>query len=105
MADHKWPERGKRKLIGKRISRLDGPMKSSGRCKYSYDVNRPGMLHGKMVLSPHPHAKIASIDTSAAEKMPGVKAVQIMLEPGKEVMWVGHEVAAVAAETEEQARD
>ena len=105
MADHKWPERGKRKLIGKRISRLDGPMKSAGRAKYTYDVNRPGMLHAKMVLSPHPHAKIVSIDTSAAEKMPGVKAAHIILEPGKEVLWVGHEVAAVAAETEEQARD
>jgi len=105
MADHKWPEKDDRSLIGKRISRVDGPWKSSGRAKYSYDVNRPGMLHGKMVLSPHAHAKIVSIDTSAAEKMPGVKAVQVILEPEKEVLWVGQEVAAVAAETEEQARD
>jgi len=57
------------------------------------------------VFSPYAHAKVVSIDTSAAEKMPGVKAVDIITEPGKEVLWAGHEVAAVAAETEEQARD
>ncbi len=105
MADYHWPPADKRSLIGKRISRLDGPWKSAGRAKYSYDVNRPGMLHGKMVFSPYAHAKVVSIDTSAAEAMPGVKAVEIMTEPGKEVMWAGHEVVAIAAETEEQARD
>ena len=102
MADYHWPPTDKCNLIGRRISRLDGPWKSSGRIKYSYDVNRPNMLHGKMVFSPHAHAKVVSIDTSAAEKMPGVKAVEIMTEPGKEVFWEGHEVVAVAAETEEQ---
>src|SRR5438105_12636941 len=105
MADYHWPPTDKCSLIGRRISRLDGPWKSSGRIKYSYDVNRPNMLHGKMVFSPYAHAKVVSIDTSAAEKMPGVKAVEIMTEPGKEVFWVGQEVVAVAAETEEQARD
>ena len=105
MADYKWPPAEKRKLIGKRISRLDGPVKSSGRAKYTYDVSRPGMLHGKMYISPHANAKIVSIDTSAAEKMPGVKAVHLMLEPGRTVQWVGTEILCVAAETEEQARD
>ena len=105
MADYHWPPADKCSLIGRRISRLDGPWKSSGRIKYSYDVNRPNMLHGKMVFSPYAHAKVVSIDSSAAEKMPGVKAVEIMTEPGKEVFWEGQEVAAVAAETEEQARD
>ena len=105
MADYRWPEAGKRSLIGRRISRLDGPVKASGRAKYTYDVNRPGMLYGKMVLSPYAHAKVTSIDTSEAERMPGVKAVHIIVEPGREVLWAGQEVAAVAAETEEQARD
>jgi xanthine dehydrogenase YagR molybdenum-binding subunit len=105
MADYHWPPADKCSLIGRRISRIDGPWKSSGRIKYSYDVNRPNMLHGKMVFSPYAHAKVVSIDTSAAEKMPGVKAVDIITEPGKEVFWAGHEVVAVAAETEEQARD
>ena len=74
MADYHWPPTDKCNLIGRRISRLDGPWKSSGRIKYSYDVNRPNMLHGKLVFSPYAHAKVVSIDTSAAEKMPGVKA-------------------------------
>src|ERR1700690_1789430 len=105
MADFAWPPADKRSLIGKRISRIDGPWKASGRAKYTFDVNAPDMLYGKMVLSPYAHAKIVSIDTSAAEKMPGVKAVQVMLPAGREVLWMGQEVAAVAAETEEQARD
>jgi xanthine dehydrogenase YagR molybdenum-binding subunit len=105
MADYHWPPAEKRSLIGKRFSRLDGPAKASGRAKYSFDVSRPGMLYGKMILSPYAHAKVKSVDTSAAEKMSGVKAVVIIWEPGKEVFWAGQEIAAVAAETEEQARD
>jgi len=105
MADYHWPPAEKRSLIGKKISRLDGPWKASGRIKYSYDVNRPGMLYGKMAISPHAHAKVSAIDTSAAEKMPGVKAVQIMFPVGSEVRWAGQEIVAVAAETEDQASD
>src|SRR2546425_753039 len=105
MADYRWPEAGKRSLIGKRISRLDGPVKSSGRVKYTYDVDRPNMLYGKMVLSPYAQATIKSIDTSAAEKMPGVKAVQVMREPGVGILWAGQEVVAGAPETEKQGRD
>ena len=66
MAEYKWPEADKRTLIGKRISRVDGPQKVSGRAKYSYDINRPGMLFGKIVRCPHAHARVTSIDTSAA---------------------------------------
>src|SRR5262247_3037462 len=98
MAEYKWPEEGKRTHIGKRISRIDGPDKVSGRAKYTYDINRPGMLFGKVVRSPYAHAKIVSIDTSVAEKMPGVKAVKITQEAGKEIL-------TVVAETEGQAED
>ena len=76
--DYNWPAPEKRSLIGKRISRVDGPEKVSGRAKYTYDVHRPGMLFGKVVRCPYPHAKVVSIDTSAAEKIPGVKAVHII---------------------------
>jgi xanthine dehydrogenase YagR molybdenum-binding subunit len=105
MADYKWPAEGKRALIGKRISRVDGPWKASGTAKYAYDANRPNMLYGRMVQSPHAHAKIVVIDTSVAEKMPGVKAVDIIHPVGQEVLWVGKEIVAVAAETDDQARD
>ena len=105
MAEYKWPDAGKRLHIGKRISRVDGPDKVSGKAKYSYDINRPGMLHGKILRSPYAHAKVVSIDISAAEKMPGVKAVKIINGPGYEIQWAGAELVAVAAETEPQAED
>ncbi len=105
MAEYKWPDAGKRAHIGKRISRIDGPDKVSGKAKYSYDINRPGMLFGKILRSPYAHAKVVSIDTSVAEKMPGVKAVKIIPIPGGEIQWAGLELVAVAAETEQQAED
>src|SRR6476469_8452760 len=67
-----WPK--KRRLLGTKVKRLDGPEKATGRAKYSYDVNRPGMLHGAILRSPHAHAKVKSLDTSAARKTPGFKA-------------------------------
>lgn len=102
-----WPEAGQRKLIGKRIPRIDGPAKSSGQAKYTFDINRPGMLFAKTVRCPYAHARITSIDTSEAEKLPGVKAVYVIprTEPQKEIQWAGDEVAAVAAETEGIAED
>jgi xanthine dehydrogenase YagR molybdenum-binding subunit len=105
MAEYKWPEVGKRTHIGKRIKRLDGPDKVSGKAKYTFDINRPGMLFGKMLRSPYAHAKIVSIDLSAAEKMPGVKAVKIVNGPGTEIQYAGFDIVAVAAETEGQAED
>lgn len=71
-----WPKN--RRLLGTRVKRLDGPAKATGRAKYSYDINRKGMLHGKILRSPHAHAKIKSIDTSAARKVPGFKALLVV---------------------------
>jgi xanthine dehydrogenase YagR molybdenum-binding subunit len=105
MAEYAWPDAAQRALLGKRHTRLDGPAKSSGRATYAYDVRRPNMLYGKMVTSPHAHARVVSIDTSAADAMPGVKAIDIIMGPAKEIQWASQEVVAVAAETEEQARD
>jgi len=105
MAEYKWPDADKRNFIGKRISRIDGPQKVSGRAKYSFDINRPGMLFGKIVRCPHAHAKVKSIDTSAAESMPGVKAIHVMQEAGKELMWAGASVVALAAVDEPTAED
>ncbi|MHB8753513.1 MAG: xanthine dehydrogenase family protein molybdopterin-binding subunit [Candidatus Acidiferrales bacterium] len=103
MADYHWPPADRRALIGKREKRIDGPVKSSGRAKYSYDINRPEMLWGKMAISPYAHAKITKIDTSAAEAMPGVKAVVTIVPEGQEVRWAGQEIVAVAADSEERA--
>jgi xanthine dehydrogenase YagR molybdenum-binding subunit len=105
MAEYKWPEEGKRSLIGKRISRLDGPDKVSGRAKYTYDINRPGMLFGKVLRSPYAHAKIVSIDTSAAERIVGKDNIKIIKGPGTEIQWAGDDIVIVAAASEPVAED
>jgi xanthine dehydrogenase YagR molybdenum-binding subunit len=71
-----WPK--KRRLLGTRVKRLDAPEKATGRAKYTYDINRPGMLHARFLRSPHAHAKITSLDTSAARKTPGFKALVVI---------------------------
>ena len=98
-----WPE--KRQIIGTSVRRLDGAAKVTGDAKYSYDRNIPGLLHAKILRSPHAHARITSIDLSPAETMKGVVATHIIKEPGKELHYQGDEIVAVAAETEELARD
>jgi len=105
MPDYGWPEAGQRTLIGKRIPRVDSPAKVSGRAQYTYDYHGANMLFGKVVRSPYAKAKVVSIDTTAAEKMPGVKAVHIIQKPGSTVQWAGDEVAAVAAVDEATAED
>jgi len=99
MASVNWPAAEKRSVIGKRIDRADGPAKSTGAAKYSYDVNRPGMLFAKLVWSPHAKAEVGNIDLSAAAALPGVKAT--WKDDLKDAQYVGQILAAVAAETEE----
>ncbi|MCI0787896.1 MAG: hypothetical protein J4O09_16450, partial [Chloroflexi bacterium] len=100
--------------IGKPITRGEGPDKVSGQALYAADVVLPGMLWGKVLRSPFPHAKIVSIDTSRAKQVPGVHAVITAMDlPGRRVgrllrdcpvlamdrvLFVGEKVAAVAAE-------
>ena len=103
--DYHWPPMEKRKVMGKRISRLDGLPKASGRAKYAYDFYRKDLLFGVLVGCPHAHAKVKSVDDSAAKAMKGVKAIEWSVKPGSELQWEGQEVVAVAAETEEIARD
>ncbi len=102
-------------VIGKNVRRIDAPSKVSGRLKYAGDMTMPDMLHVQVLRSPHAHARIVSIDTSAAEAMDGVEGVitsadvpgqdgfgvfvndQPIMARGK-VRYVGEAVAAVAAE-------
>jgi nicotinate dehydrogenase large molybdopterin subunit len=115
------PEREDGKFIGADVRRLDAPSKVSGALKYAGDMTMPLMLHAQVLRSPHPHARIVSIDTSAAEAMEGVEGIvtcadvpgedgfgvfvndQPVLARGK-VRYVGDAVAAVAAEDEMTAR-
>ncbi len=101
--------------IGSNVRRIDAPSKVSGRLRYAGDMIMPGMLHMQVLRSPHPHALIKSIDTSAAEALEGVACVITSADvPGKDgfgvfvhdqpvmargkVRYVGEAVAAVAAE-------
>ena len=63
------------KVVGTRPIRHDGADKVTGRAKYANDTNMSAMLHGKILRSPHAHARIKSIDASAALALPGVLAV------------------------------
>ena len=108
-SDLKWPDASKRKLIGKRMNRVDGPAKSSGRAKYTYDLVRPSMLYGDSVKCPYAHARVTKIDTSEAEKIAGVKAIVPIHYPEDkakgEVFWAGTDIIAVAAVDEPTAQD
>jgi CO/xanthine dehydrogenase Mo-binding subunit len=106
--------------VGTRAPRLDAVEKVTGSAVYGVDVVLPGMLHGAVLRSPHPHARIMSIDTSAARSAPGVEAVvtgkdfpllfgaAIKDQPFlaiDRVRYVGEPVVAVAAATEAQAQE
>jgi xanthine dehydrogenase YagR molybdenum-binding subunit len=105
MTSINWPPQEKRKLIGKRIDRLDGPAKSSGAAKYSLDINRPDMLFGKIFGAPIAAGTLKSLDTSAAEALFGVEAVHVMKQPGQPINWAGEPILALAATTEEIAAE
>jgi xanthine dehydrogenase YagR molybdenum-binding subunit len=98
-----WPK--KRRLLGTKVTRPDGAAKSTGKAKYSYDINLPGLLHAVMLRCPYARAKIKNIDTSAAEKSPGFKALHLVRQAGAECYFAGTEVLAVCADTEEHAHD
>src|ERR1700757_816988 len=110
------------KYIGQPTVRYDGAAKVSGRGKYTADVHLPGMLYAYMRGADIPHGRILSIDTTAAERYPGVKAVYVaehmyggeaeLRDPNKEapsrypmVRYAGQPIAAVAATSQAIAED
>ncbi|HKR10920.1 MAG TPA: molybdopterin cofactor-binding domain-containing protein, partial [Pyrinomonadaceae bacterium] len=98
-----WGPNDKHRLLNQRITRVDGPLKAAGVARYTYDQRLPGMLHGRILRCPHGHARVTKIDTEAAAKIPGVKA--IIEAPLTELRFAGAPVAAVAATTPEIAGD
>src|SRR5688500_16366463 len=96
--------------------RVDGMLKTTGRARYTRDFTMPGMLWASFLMSPHPHARIVSINTSGAKAVPGVHAVLTGDDIGRKhvgrqvsdwavlaydrVRFVGDRIAVVAAETE-----
>ena len=100
-----WGEASQSRLIGKRIARLSGKEKVTGKAKYTYDINRPGMLYARILRSEVPHATVRDIDLTQAEAMVGVKAVIPLIDVGKKLRYQGQEIAAVAADTDDIAKD
>ncbi len=62
-------------VVGQRLPRVDGKAKATGKAQYVVDMRVPRMLFGKILRSPHPHAKILNIDTSKAKRLPGVESI------------------------------
>jgi len=98
-----WGPNDKHTLLNKRMTRVDGPVKATGVARYTYDQRLPGMLYGRILRCPHGHARVTNLDTDAAAKIPGVKA--IVPAPLPELRYAGAPVAAVAATTPEIAAD
>src|SRR5512135_983226 len=112
---------GETKVVGKPRPRVDAYERVSGHAVYAADLALPDMLHAVIVRCPHAHARVKRVDTSKAERMPGVRAVLTGDSPGARLPWyfgpkgptsllfdphcryAGEEVAAVAAETQQQA--
>src|ERR1017187_2203429 len=110
-------------VIGQPTPKKDGALKALGRAEYADDISMPGMLHGKLLRSPHPHARIVRIDISRAEALPGVRAIVTGKDfPGIKygnlpqtrdyltlavdtVRYIGEEGAAVAAIDEDTAEE
>ena len=110
-------------VVGQPTPKKDGTLKALGRAEYADDISMPGMLHGKLLRSPHAHARIVRIDTSRAEALPGVRAIVTGKDfPGIKygnlpqtrdylplavdtVRYIGEEVAAVAAIDEDTAEE
>jgi xanthine dehydrogenase YagR molybdenum-binding subunit len=112
-----WAPGANLSVVGKPLPRVEGDLKVTGRAEFAYDVRRSGQIYAKVLRSPHPHARITRIDTSKAETLNGVRAVMSKAS-GPNPSWfqdtylfeetvrfVGEEVAAVAADSEEIAED
>jgi xanthine dehydrogenase YagR molybdenum-binding subunit len=112
-----WDKDATFAVVGRPATRVEGVAKVTGRARYAYDVRLPGQLYVYVLRSPHPHARIRHLNTSGAEALPGVRAI-LSSANAPEMAWygnsqlfdptvrfVGEEVAAVAADSEDIARD
>ena len=112
-----WQEGREFQVVGKGINRIDARERVTGAARYTYDVALPGMLFAAVLRSPHPHARIVSVDTSKAESLPGLRAI-LTKDNAPDIRWygvgklldstvrfVGEEVAVVAADDLDTAQD
>lgn len=100
-----WDANSKLEIVGKRVPRVDGHLKVTGKAKYTHDIVLPGMLYAAVLRSPLPCARIRSLDLKAAAAHPGVKAIMAVAKPGDRLIFAGQDVAAVAATRPALARE
>jgi len=113
-----WPANSDLAVVGKPTARIDASAKVTGQARFTCDVRLRGMLHARRIVSSVPHARVLAIDTSRAERVPGVKAIHlieralegpVVRDPSAEagryplVRYVGQPLGAVAALTQEAA--
>ncbi len=93
-----WGDPKQMRILNKHIPRLDGPEKVTGKAKYTADINLPGMLHGRILRSPHAAARIPAggVDLSGAERIKGVVAISLVPEGGKTCRYEGVGAATAA---------
>jgi xanthine dehydrogenase YagR molybdenum-binding subunit len=106
-ADLAWQARADLKLLNHELPRVDGPVKVSGRARYTHDIRLPGMLWGRVLCAPAPCGKV-TIDLAAAKKIEGVAEAISLFPDGKldgRIGYLGQPIAAVAARTPELAED
>jgi len=86
-------------VVGKEHPRLDARAKVTGAARYTYDIRRPGMIYGRLLRSPHAHARVVKVDLERAKALAGVLYTESY--QGSEIRFAGQQVAGVAAESEE----
>ena len=113
------PANASLKVIGKPVDRLDAVQKVTGKARFTFDVQLPGMLFARRVVSSVAHARVVSVDTSEAERHPGVRAVHVLNQPLLQhaqlrdekaeaaryptIRYFGQPIAGVAAESQRAA--
>lgn len=112
-----WAQGEEFAVVGRPQRRIEGASKVTGRARYTHDLRFPGMLHARMLRSPHPRARVRRVDPSKALALPGVRSVLHRFNAPKaafrgeetifreEVRFVGDEVAAVCADSEAIAQE
>ncbi|MBD3267557.1 molybdopterin-dependent oxidoreductase [bacterium] len=99
-----WGAQQEYSIVGKKIPRIEAIEKITGKAKYTHDINLPNMLYGVLLTCPHAKATLRNIDTTEAESMPGVVAIET-LRIVRRANYAGTIFGVVAAETIQQARD
>lgn len=98
-----WPDNNR--YLGQSVPRVDGPAKVTGRARYTVDVAPPGLLHGAILRSRWPAARIRSVDLTKVRAAPGIRAALPVHDGAFDVKFYGQEIAAVAGTTRQAVLD